>query len=121
MSHEASESETGNSQFVGGLVIGTVLGMAGYYFFGTEAGKKHRAVLQKRWNHFAEAAVAAEKKTPTLTTLLKSGLQRVAAELGAADWNPDTKLSSVKPKLNPLKAAKPERKLKTPRAKFKGS
>jgi hypothetical protein len=121
MSHDASESETGNSQFVGGLVIGTVLGMAGYYFFGTEAGKKHRAVLQKKWNHFAQAAVAAEKKTPTLTNILRSGLQRVAAELGAADWDPDTKLSTTKPKSTPLSVLKPERKLKTPRAKFKGS
>lgn len=121
MSHDSHESESGSSQFVGGLVIGTVLGMAGYYFFGTEAGKKHRAVLQKKWTHFAEAAVAAEKKAPTLTNILKSGLQRVAAELGAADWDPDVKLSPTKPKLNPLKALKPERKLKVPRAKFKGS
>jgi gas vesicle protein len=121
MSHDSRESESGSSQFVGGLVIGTVLGMAGYYFFGTEAGKKNRAVLQKKWQHFAEAAAAAEKKNPQLSTLLKSGLQRVAAELGAADWDPDTKLSQTKPKLTPLRMLKPERKLKTPRAKFKGS
>lgn len=119
MSHDSQKAEANAAQFVGGLVIGTVLGMAGYYFFGTEAGKKRRAVLQKRWAEFAEETLAKERKTPTLTHLLKSGLQRVATELGAADWNPDTKLTPVKPKASHV--LKPERKLKTPRAKFKGS
>jgi cell division protein FtsN len=44
------EAPSQSSQFVGGLVMGLVLGTAGYYFFGTPAGKKQRQVLLTKWD-----------------------------------------------------------------------
>ncbi|HCC84320.1 MAG TPA: hypothetical protein DEP87_01430, partial [Candidatus Pacebacteria bacterium] len=113
------------SQFVGGLVMGLVLGTAGYYFFGTSEGKKHRAVLVKRWQTLAAEVTdaAATKSTPkstksSLSEFLRTGLRKFAAELGANDWKPSEGLTTTKFRSTQTSSVlAPQRKSKTLRAK----
>lgn len=123
----SSEVPHQSSQFVGGLVMGLVLGTAGYYFFGTPEGKKQRQVLLSRWDKFkAEAMQTSARPKSDLSDILHSGLKRLAAEFGlGTDWQPRSEtLSLSKPTQQSKKAlVSPKFKPKSTvaRAKFHGT
>ena len=121
----SGETAKQSSQFVGGLVMGLVLGTAGYYFFGTPEGKKQRQVLLSKWTKFgAEISQKQAHSKSDLSEILHSGIRRLASEFGLADWQPKTKgtdqLKAPQPSKTALVSSRFKPKSSTVRAKFHG-
>jgi hypothetical protein len=121
-----SETPSQSSQFVGGLVMGLVLGTAGYYFFGTPEGKKQRQVLLNKWDKFrAEVAQTEAHAKTDWSQKLQGGLLKVAAEFGLGKWSPKSdQIGQIRPAHQTKKAlvvTKPKPKSGVARAKFHGT
>lgn len=69
-----------SSGFLSGLLFGAVAGVAGYYFLGTEEGKKARQKLMEEWEDAKDYMVeqgVIEAADKTLPQMLQHTIQRV--------------------------------------------
>lgn len=102
MAHQDSHpTHSGSGNFFSGLFFGTMAGVAGYFLFGTEEGKKARQKLQEEWEkakgHLIEEGVLepvhAEKTFPhmvqhTIQRIIEPSRRRPVSKKGETKMSP---------------------------------
>lgn len=78
---EPPQSKPSGSAFWGGLTTGLLLGVAGYYFFGTKQGKVVRERMIKEW-HKAEKLAQDSPVAETVSQQWQHVFGAIAKELG---------------------------------------
>jgi hypothetical protein len=116
-----SEQSAKPSQFMGGLLMGLLLGTAGYYFFGTPQGKKHRQKLLHRWDKIqSQVGEKTKRSVNNWPDTLRKTIRHFTQELGAPA---PKKTAESKPKTAaaaPTATLRNKPKSTRARAKFKG-
>ena len=78
---EKAQSNSGVSTFVGGFTVGMLLGVAGYYLFGTKQGERVSKKIVQEWRQ-AETVTHTPVGSAELSSHWQSAFSKLAKELG---------------------------------------
>ncbi len=103
------DTDNGGGSFVTGIVLGTLVGVAGMFMFGTKKGKKTVARVQKKWQEFEPALEQGIEQTQDGLKKSKRPFFQAVSEI--VDYVADH-LETQKPKTKSAAKAAPATKKK---------